>query len=499
MKVALLDPDGGFRLDQGVPDHQHDLTCDLGLEALWTKMAAGDRLIFDVVRSVVLRPLTEPAEIRHRQAVLADCRASADAIRALYEMAAEAIAAPRHVWGFRTDSPHNVLRSAVEKMELLVPFLSQLRAWALENQQSFSSDGLSRVCATLIEELEPAYLDQIRRHLTELKFKGGMLLGVQLGRGNVGTGYTLRRRKSRSWLSRTLDRSGYRFAIHPRDDAGTRALGEIEDRGANNAANAVAQSVDHVIGFFNQLQIELAFYIGAVNLHQWMAERGAVCVPTPRPIGTAALTARGLRDAVLMLAGDRPVIPNDLVADGRELVMFTGANQGGKSTFMRAVGVAQVMMQAGLSVTADSFEADVATGVFTHHKRAEDETLTQGKLEEELARMSKLADAIRPGALLLCNESFAATNEREGSEIARQIVRAMLEHDIRVVFVTHMFDLADSLQRDPSIRSLFLRAQRGENGARPFRLIEAPPLQTSYGADAYRKVFGSEPAIGARR
>ncbi|HEY5428710.1 MAG TPA: hypothetical protein VIK04_06290, partial [Solirubrobacteraceae bacterium] len=444
MKVALLDPEGRFRLDQAVPVHAQELTCDLGLEALWATMAADDRLIFDIARSVVLRPPTDPAEIRHRQAVLADCRASVDAIRALYEMAEEAIAAPRHVWGLRNDSPHSVLRRSVQKMELLVPFLEQLRVWALENQQSFCSDGLSRLCATLIEELDPAYLDHVRRHLIDLNFKGGMLLGVQLGRGNVGIGYTLRRRDHRNWLSRALDRSGYRFAIDPRDDAGTRALDEVADRGANTAGNAVAQSVDHVMAFFTQLRVELAFYIGAVNLHRRMAERGAVCVPTPRPAGTRTLAARGLRDVVLMLTADTPVIANDLVADGCELVMFTGANQGGKSTFMRAIGVAQLMMQAGLSVTADSFEADVATGVFTHYKRAEDETLEHGKLEEELARMSQLADAILPGALLLCNESFAATNEREGSEIARQIVRAMLEHDIRIVFVTHMFDLADS-------------------------------------------------------
>ena len=498
MKVALLDPDGRYRLDQALPVNEQDLTGDLGLDALWTKMAAGDRLVHDTVRTVVLQPVTEPATIRHRQAVLADCQASPDAIRALYDLVGEAIAAPRRIWGFLRDSPKSVLDGAVRKMELLVPFLEQLRGWALENQSSFSSDGLSRLCATLIEELEPDYLDQVRRHLTELNFKGGMLLGLRLGRGNVGTGYTLRRHRDRSWLARTLDRSGYRFAIHPRDDAGTRALGEIEDRGANIAGNAVAQSVDHVTAFFTQLRSELAFYIGAVNLQQWMVERGAVCAPTPQPIGTRALTARGLRDVVLMLTSDAPVIPNDLVSDGRQLVMFTGANQGGKSTFMRAVGLAHLMMQAGLAVAADAFEADVTTGVFTHYKRAEDETLEQGKLEEELARMSNLVDTIQPGGLLLCNESFAATNEREGSEIARQIVRAMLEHNIRVMFVTHMFDLADSLHRDPSIQSVFLRAQRGEDGVRPFKLIEAPPQPTSYGADAYRKVFDTEAAVSAR-
>ena len=40
--------------------------------------------------------------------------------------------------------------------------------------------------------------------------------------------------------------------------------------------------------------------------------------------------------------------------------------------------------------------------------------------------MSAIADVIAPGCLLLCNESFAATNPREGCEIARQVVRALV-------------------------------------------------------------------------
>jgi DNA mismatch repair ATPase MutS len=54
---------------------------------------------------------------------------------------------------------------------------------------------------------------------------------------------------------------------------------------------------------------------------------------------------------------------------------------------------------------------------FTHYKREEDATMTSGKFDEELSRMSEIADEIRPRSLLLCNESFASTNEREGAEI----------------------------------------------------------------------------------
>ncbi|HET6866482.1 MAG TPA: hypothetical protein VFH80_11250, partial [Solirubrobacteraceae bacterium] len=140
---------------------------------------------------------------------------------------------------------------------------------------------------------------------------------------------------------------------------------------------------------------------------------------------------------------------------------------------------------------------NACTGVFTHYKREEDETMESGKLDEELARMSEIADHIRAGCLLLCNESFASTNEREGSQIARQVIDAMLAERIKVVLVTHMYDLAASYHQRRLQTALFLRAPRGDDGARPFRLTEGEPLPTSYGQDTYRKIFGP-PADAAR-
>lgn len=75
------------------------------------------------------------------------------------------------------------------------------------------------------------------------------------------------------------------------------------------------------------------------------------------------------------------------------------------------------MVQAGLFVSADSFTADVRTRLFTHYRREEDTEMESGKLDEELARMNDIASLVTPGAMVLFNESFAATNEREGSEI----------------------------------------------------------------------------------
>jgi hypothetical protein len=70
----------------------------------------------------------------------------------------------------------------------------------------------------------------------------------------------------------------------------------------------------------------------------------------------------------------------------------------------------------------------------------------------------------------------------------------MLAENIKVVFVTHLFDLADSYHAQKIGSALFLRAPRGDDGARPFRLCEGEPLPTSYGEDTYRKIFGAAAA-----
>jgi DNA mismatch repair ATPase MutS len=112
--------------------------------------------------------------------------------------------------------------------------------------------------------------------------------------------------------------------------------------------------------------------------------------------------------------------------------------------------------------------------------------------------MSEIADQITPQSLLLCNESFASTNEREGSEIARQIIRAVTDAGATVFFVTHMFDLAHSLHREQLDTALFLVAEREPDGRRTFRLVEGEPSPTSYGPDSYRRIFGDSTTTAAR-
>jgi len=495
MKALLMHPERDFPRSAEPPAGAPDLIQDLGLGAIFAAMAEDDKFLREIVEKALLGSLTSPEDILYRQAVLRDCLAHEAVVRGIYALAVEVIDTERkQFWGGLTRHPGYVLHRSVEVLQMFMGYLRRLRKTAEEAEGRFESAGFRRFFAMLIEELDDSYFTEIERHLKRLRFRGGVLMSASLGTGNKGRDYVLRRPNldDRGWLERLLSRGEpvYTYRLHPRDEAGGRMLAELRDRGINLVANALARSTDHILSFFTLLRVELAFYVGCLNLHAALARKGQkVAFPVPLARGGRRFSCHGLYDAGLQLSMPRTVIGNDVAAAGRQLVIVTGANQGGKSTFLRSVGLGYLMMQCGMFVAAEQFETAVASGLFTHFKREEDATMKSGKLDEELARMDAIAGRIRPGAVALFNESFAATNEREGSEIARQIVNALLDAGTEVFFVTHMYDFAHGMRAD---HTLFLRAQRAEDGRRSFRMIEAEPLETSFGEDLYRQIFSED-------
>jgi hypothetical protein len=491
MKSHLLFVDRDLDSGWAPPANAGDLESDLSLEQVYGAMALGDRFLNDTARRLLLAPLREPVEIRYRQAVLADCVSNPDTVRALHQIAVEAIERDKHEWLFGMDRPDSVLGRSVRVMGYFVEALRKLRAVAETASERFESPGFRNLFRSLSEEVDEAYLHDVEAHLSRLDGRS-ILMSGRLGAGNVGTGYVLRRPPRRKLLERLFgDRSGFEFEIDGRDEGGTQALGALRMRGIALSATALARSSDHILSFFEALRLEVGFYVGCLNLREWLVAHDLpACFPEPLPATELELAAVGLSDPSLGLAGAPSVVGSDVTLAGKDLIVITGANRGGKSTFLRGLGLAQLMMQAGMFVAAESFRSEVRGSIFTHYRREEDATMTRGKLEEELARARDLVGMVRPGDLVLFNESFASTNEREGSEIARQIVHALVDSGVKVAYVTHLYDLARSLRAEARAGSAFLRAERLPDGRRTFRIVPGEPLSTSHGPDLYDQIFG---------
>lgn len=497
MKAHLMYRDRDFDPQQKLPSNEEALIQDLELSTLFGVMAQRDDFLLEVAKQAVLSGLQNDEEtIVYRQAVLKDSLRNYAVVKSIYDIAVEAIESEKKQWlGFFRYSPGSILYSAVALLEMLLGILGKLKGVAAEHAGEFRSEAFITLFAMLKAELADDYLASIANHLKELKFRLGVLVSAELGRGNEGINYVLRESpgKRLGWFQRLFAPKppGYTFRIADRDEAGGRALSELRDRGINLVGNAAAQSSDHIRSFFVMLRTELAFYLGCVHLHRELELRGIpLCFPVPATIGTRRQKCAGLHDASLALSLKQSV-GNNLNADGKNLVIITGANQGGKSTFLRSIGLAQLMMQCGMFVAAESFSADLCCNLFTHYKREEDASMKSGKFDEELSRMSDIVDALTPDSMLLFNESFAATNEREGSEIASQIVRAVLETPVKIFFVTHLYEFAHNLWKEKMESAIFLRAERQADGRRTFKVLPGEPLQTSFGADLYEKIFGA--------
>jgi len=498
MKAFLMYKDHDFDLQRKLPLNEQALIQDLELKTLFNAMALGDEFLDEVARKAVLSGENDLDTILYRQNILKDCLKNPSVVRQMYTLTVESIESQKkNPWGIFSRYPSSILYNSVELLQIFVGILKKLRTISDEHSEKFESEGFTALFAMLKKELSDEYFAIVQNHLNELKFRDGVLISAELRKGNVGINYILRKSqdKKQSWMNRIFAQKPpvYTFYIHSRDENGFRALSELRDRGINLVANALAQSTDHIRNFFTMLRIELAFYVGCLNLYEQLAQmEEPMCFPVPVASTERRHSFNDLYDVCLALTVKRKIVGNDVNADNKDLVIITGANQGGKSTFLRSIGLSQLMMQCGMFAPAESFCSNVCGSLFTHYKREEDATMKSGKLDEELSRMSDIVDNIKSNSMVLFNESLTATNEREGSEIARQIICALLEKRIKVFFVTHLYEFAHGFYDKKMENAIFLRAERQTDGGRTFKINEGEPLQTSYGEDLYNRIFGAD-------
>jgi DNA mismatch repair ATPase MutS len=464
------------------------LSADLELRHVIKKMAREDEYVQEACEAALFTPLVSADEISFRQENLRDALRNPEHVRVMYDILVETRDRQKKSLQFLSSSValSDSLNAAAGLLRIFTETLTSLRGFAEDGSKVFSSEGFSALMKMLKTELNDEFLSQVRAHLKELRDQEERLISARLGPTGCATGYVLRRKNKLGLFARM--RLGPSFTVKEGDTDGMADMDNRLDRAIADTVSVLSRVVRYIEDFFDMMRRELAFYIGCLNLHEYLTEKGApVCIPELLPKDRENRSWKNLFDISLVIMRDASVTGNDLDASNKRLYIITGANQGGKSTFLRSFGQAQLMAQCGMPVGAESFTAPVRDGIFTHFKKEEDASMKSGKLDEEMDRMSQIADRLRPGSLVIFNESFASTNEREGSEIHRQISKALTENGVEVFSVSHLYTYSAAFSGDQLTQ--FLRAERLDGGARTFKVVPGEPLETAFGEDIYRELF----------
>ncbi|MFT4297449.1 MAG: hypothetical protein QM582_18765 [Micropruina sp.] len=490
MNVRLLYPDRDADRDAEPPDGARELIADLDLAPVLEAMQP-DRDLDRVCPAVLFRPLTDAGQVLWRQQVLTDALAQPDLIPFLFELAGTALQRRRSVWLYGGRSADSRLTKARYEIEALLPSLRELVRFATDRLPSLRSEALRQFCRRLRDDFGDGYLDEVAGVLAQLRFPDGLAARVRVEpTGLLGTPELLPPPPRSWWQRRFVPPGQVRFTLPERDEAGARALGELR----NDALAGLALTMDaagaELAGFFAQLRWETGFYLGCLQLHRRLTASGvAICWPEPAPAGDE-LVVEGLSGLSLAVRDGAAPVPNGLAGPRVRLAVITGANQGGKTTFLRSVGCAQLLLQAGMFVPAVRYRSSLASTVHSHFRSAEDDAPGAGKLAEELDRMSRIVDRCRPGDLLLLNEPFSSTDEVQAAFIGSDILDALLGHGVRVLLVTHFQRLALHYRGRPD--ACFLRAERLSDGTRSHRLVPGAPEPTSHALDIYRQAMGQD-------
>lgn len=480
--------------------NRDDIIEDLNLNYLFKAMAQGDKYLYDTAKCIVLDSITDINNITYRQDVLKDCINNKYMIKELYNIASDAINEAEYYVQYtkpnyaRMTSISVKVFNAVGLLELLAEKLKNIRSAIDLTKYKFQSKGMNKFCDQLKDFFTDEFFQRVKRHITDLRStteSTKIVIGSRIGNGMKGCRHILRNiSSSKDNTKKNFLRNFEQNVIYLDNTNIINSAREIEEAGLIHVLRLINHFNEVIVDLFNSLRYECGFYHGCLNLYSTLKELNAeISFPVPVEIDRRDMVFDKLYDLSLLINEKINPISNDLSAINKSLFIITGANQGGKSTYLRSIGIAQLLMQCGLFVPAVYYSANLCDNIFTHFTREEDDEMNSGKLDEELLRMNNIINNLTPNSLLLMNEPFATTTERDGSKIAGDIVTALFECKVKILFVTHLFEFANFMYYKNIEMAMYLRAERNMNGSRSFCIKEGKPQQTSYGEDIYNDVI----------
>ncbi len=239
-----------------------------------------------------------------------------------------------------------------------------------------------------------------------------------------------------------------------------------------------AAFVDPVVERFDA---EVAFYLAYLEHVERLRGRGlSFCYPVVAA-GDRTLRARGIFDLALadgLAAAGGRIVTNDVELAGAErIVVVSGPNQGGKTTFARAIGQLHHLAALGLPVPGREVRCPLVDRILTHFERREDVSTLEGKLERDLRRFRAILEAATSESLVVMNESFSSTSATDALFLNRVMLRTMAGRDMLVVCVTFLDELAIL---GPAVVSMVAGVDPADPTIRTYRIERRPADGRAY-------------------
>ncbi len=221
-------------------------------------------------------------------------------------------------------------------------------------------------------------------------------------------------------------------------------------------------------GGIEQFDREIKFYLSYLDFVNKLARKGKVSFCYPEVSSSREVSIYGGFDVVLAYSRAKTgedIVVNDLCLKQRErIIVVTGPNQGGKTTFARMFGQVHHLARLGLVVPAKRARVFLCDQILTHFERREAITNFQGKLEEELIRVHRMFSCATSRSIFILNEMFASTTLEDALFLNKEILNRISQMDALALCVTFIDELsvlnektvsmvAQVLAEDPTIRT----------------------------------------------
>ena len=294
-------------------------------------------------------------------------------------------------------------------------------------------------------------------------------------------------------------------AMNP-DTALFRELSKYTKEFALRIAAALKSYRSSVFSDLSELESQLDFYGGAAQFISSVRARGMkMCRPKFLPSEKRVTRLKNVFDLNFyrQLVTQNPqeiltekIVANDIdMSDYARFYMVTGANNGGKTTFARAVGVCHLMAQMGLYVPAESAEISPADYIFTHFPNEEAVGINSSRFTTEIKELKKICEYMTDRSLVIFNESIQSTTPVECLNIAKIHLEIIAAVGVRGFYVTHLTELYNEIQRinnknyPTKVGSLV--SCTDSEGKRMYKMKAAKPPIESLAYTVYEK-FGAK-------